>query len=218
MADAEKKAVMPARDVPPKKSGLYEALRPIAAVLFHSILPVRYHNAERLDIDAPFIVMGNHQSLMDVFIAAYPIRRYQVQYIGKKELWKYRFFGRILNSMNMIPVDRHNTDMEAMRACMRVTRQGGILGIFPEGTRYKNGVMEDLESGVAMIALRSRVPLIPMYITGKVRLFRPLDVYIGEPILMDDLRQEGINTETCHKLLGRITQTYAGLQAAHTEQ
>ncbi len=218
MADAEKKSVVPAKTPEKKRSVIYEILRPVIHVLFHTILPVEYHGAEQLDIDAPYILMGNHQSLMDVFIAALPIRRYQVQYIGKKELWKNRLLAKILNSMHMIPVDRHNTDMEAMRACMRVTREGGVLGIFPEGTRYKSGVMDDLESGVAMIALRSKVPLIPMYITGKVCPFRKLHVYVGKPVLMDDLRLEGVNTQTCKTLLGRITDTYADLQKTHAER
>ncbi len=63
--------------------------------------------------------------------------------------------------LHMIPVDRHHSDMEAMRACLRVTKAGGVLGIFPEGTRHKEGIMEHIESGVALIALRSGVPLIP---------------------------------------------------------
>ena len=114
-------------------------------------------------------------------------------------------------------MDRHNTDMEAMRACMRVTREGHVLGIFPEGTRHHEGLMTELESGVAMIALRSKVPLVPVYIAGKLGLFRTLHVYVGEPIMMDDLRAEGINTQTCQALLGRITQTYAALDAARPE-
>ncbi|MBQ8201101.1 MAG: 1-acyl-sn-glycerol-3-phosphate acyltransferase [Clostridia bacterium] len=200
-----------------KRSLVYTVAYPIAKLLLSTFLPVKYHNAERLDIEAPFILMGNHQSMMDPVIAAMPVKRYQIRYIGKKELWKVPIVAAIFNSMHMIPVDRHNTDMEAMRACMRVTREGGVLGIFPEGTRHKNGLMEDLESGVAMIALRSKVPLIPVYITGKVRLFRRLHVYVGEPIVMDDLREMGINTETCGLLLGRITQTYAALKEAHPE-
>ncbi len=215
MADAQNKAIKPAN--PQKKSAIYGCLRVVAAAALNTILPVTYHNAERLDIEAPFIVMGNHLSMFDVVLAAYPIKRYQVRYIGKKELWKNPLLAKIWNSMHMIPVDRHNTDMEAMRACMRVTREGGVLGIFPEGTRHKQGVMDDLESGVALIALRSKVPLIPVYISGKLRLFRRLHVYVGEPILMDDLREQGVNTETCNLLLGRITSSYAALQAAHPE-
>jgi len=95
---------------------------------------------------------------------------------------------------------------------MKVTRDGEILGIFPEGTRHHNGVMEELESGVGLIALRSRVPLIPLYITGKLKLFRRLHVYVGEPIVTEDLREQGVNKETCDMLLKRITSCYADMQ------
>lgn len=68
--------------------------------------------------------------------------------------------------------------------------------------------MEHVESGVALIALRSGVPMIPLYIGGKPRLFRRLDVRVGDPIAMDDLRARGVNRDTCEELLGRITETY----------
>ena len=55
----------------------------------------------------------------------------------------------------MIDVDRHNMDMAALRACLKTLREGHPLGVFPEGTRHKEGVMEHMESGIAMIALRS---------------------------------------------------------------
>ena len=103
-----------------------------------------------------------------------------------------------------------------MRACLRVTKAGGVLGIFPEGTRHKEGIMEHVESGVALIALRSGVPMIPLYIGGKPRLFRRLDVRVGDPIAMDDLRARGVNRDTCEELLGRITETYRAL-TAHPE-
>ena len=93
---------------------------------------------------------------------------------------------------------------------------GGVLGIFPEGTRHKEGIMEHVESGVALIALRSGVPMIPLYIGGKPRLFRRLDVRVGDPIAMDDLRERGVNRDTCEELLARITETYRAL-TAHPE-
>ena len=71
--------------------------------------------------------------------------------------------------------------------------------------------MEQIESGVALMALRSGAPLMPVYITGKLRLFRPLTVKIGEAIPMDDLRADGVNTATCQRLMERITQTYADM-------
>ena len=196
-----------------KKTGgcslLYEFCRRLAWLLFHTILPVRYEHVERIQIDAPFILIGNHLSNMDPIIAALAVKRYQLHFLAKKELGQVGIARWFLTRLHTIFVDRHNSDMEAMRACMKVMREGGALCVFPEGTRHHQGLMEEIESGVALMALRSGAPLMPVYIQGKLRLFRPLKVSIGEPIPMDDLRAEGVNSETCQKLLERITQTYA---------
>ena len=201
-----------------KPSLMYSIVLPIAQGLFKTILPVKYHGLDNVrSMEAPYILMANHTTMLDPFMMAAAIPKYQIRFIGKKELWKIRPFAWFANNIRAIPVDRHNTDMEAMRACMRVTREGHVLGIFPEGTRHHDGLMTELESGVAMIALRSKVPLVPVYIAGKLGLFRTLHVYVGKPIMMDDLRAEGINTQTCQALLGRITETYAALDAARPE-
>ncbi len=203
---------------PEKKSGVYTIALPLVTGLFKTIVPVKYHGLEHVcDLEAPFILMGNHVHLLDPFLLAVAVPKYQVRFIAKKELWKNPVVAWFARNLKAIPVDRHNTDMEAMRACMRVTREGNVLGIFPEGTRHHKGLMTELESGVAMIALRSKVPLVPVYITGTLGLFRPVHVYIGEPIQMEDLREMGVNTESCKLLLGRISETYAALDAARPE-
>lgn len=120
--------------------------------------------------------------------------------------------------MRMIPVDRHNMDMAAVRACLKTLKDGHPLGIFPEGTRHKQGLMEDLESGISMIALRSGVRLLPAYIADKPRLFKHIDVYYGQPISLSALKQKGVNKETCDGVLSMITETYRGLAAAHAQR
>ena len=200
-----------------KDSLLYAIAKPIVGLLLKTILPVKFHNRERLAQDPPYIVIANHSSMLDPVIIGVGVIGHQVRFIGKKELTKNKLAAWLFKQLRMIPVDRHNSDMEAMRACMRVTKEGGILGIFPEGTRHHEGLMTEMESGIGLIALRSRVPLMPVYITGKLKLFRRLHVYVGEAIPTEDLREEGVNRETCEKLMQRITQTYAAMQEAHTK-
>ena len=195
-----------------KRSIFYGAARIIANCLFKTVMPVRYHNAERVAGDAPFIVIANHSHWMDPIVLAVPIKRYQVTFLAKKELVQNKIANFVLRDMHVIPVDRHNTDMGAMRACVKAVRDGNILGIFPEGTRHHKGVMEEIEGGVAMIALRSGVPLVPMYVTKKLKLFRRSDCWVGEPIELDDLRAQGVNKDTCEALLQRITATYVEMQ------
>ena len=150
----------------------YRLARGVSWLLFHTLFPVRYHAAERIQLDAPFILIANHQSMMDPLVAAWKCKRYQIRFMGKKELAASPFLKALFQSMRMIAVDRHNMDMAAVRACLKALKEGHPLGIFPEGTRHKEGVMRDLESGVAMIALRGGAPLLPAYITAPPRLFR----------------------------------------------
>ena len=69
--------------------------------------------------------------------------------------------------------------------------------------------MEELEAGVAILALRSQVPVVPVYIHGKLKPFRRVHCYADTPIPMDDLRQMGVGRDSSDELLKRIAQLYA---------
>ena len=193
-----------------RRSFWYGVARVLAAAALNTVLPVRYHHAERLAGEPPMIVIGNHQSWLDPVVMGYAIKKHQVTFMGKKELATNGLIRGILKEAGVILVDRHNTDMEAMRACMKALRGGEILGIFPEGTRHHEGVMREMETGVAMIALRSGAPLIPVLVP-RLRWFHAVDCYVGEAIPTSDLREQGINTQTCQALMERITACYAAL-------
>ena len=191
-------------------SKTYAAVWIVVKALLGIFFPIRFEGREKLkDRDAPYILIGNHYSNLDPLIVAVAQHSYQVSFLGKKELTKNRLFARFLSALHMIPVDRHNTDMEAMRACVRLLRSGEVLGIFPEGTRHHQGLMTETESGTAVIALRGGAPLIPLWITRKPRLFRPTRVVIGEDIPCADLREQGVNRESCETLMKRIADVYA---------
>ena len=193
---------------------LYSALRPLAALLMHTLIPTRYVRGERLDsLEAPYILIANHQTLLDPVPVAARVRRYEVHFLGKKEITRFRPVKWFVTKLHMIPVDRGHADMEAMRACMKVVRDGGVLGIFPEGTRKVEGTMEHIESGVSLIALRAGVPLIPLYVQGKFKPFHRVRVTVGDPIPLDDLRADGVNADTAARLNARITETYRRMAA-----
>ena len=135
--------------------------------------------------------------------------------MGKKELTKNPILKWCVDHLLMIPVDRHNMDMAAVRSCLKVLKEGHVLGIFPEGTRHKKGLMEEMEAGVAMMVLRSGVRMLPAYITAKPALFRTVHVYYGDPISIKDIAKKGINKDTCEEVLVRIREAYAQLAAEH---
>ncbi|MCR4887370.1 MAG: 1-acyl-sn-glycerol-3-phosphate acyltransferase [Clostridiales bacterium] len=211
----EKKPVSPEKE----RTFFYTAARFLAAVLFDVLFPLRYHNTERYQLDAPFIAMSNHQTWLDPLILAKPCKKYELRFVGKKELVKNRFAKWVLGKMHMITVDRHNTDMAAMRQISRVLKDGYVLGIFPEGTRHLPDLMSEIESGTAFMALRANVPLLPVFIDGKPRFLRLRHVYVGEPIDISDLREQGYDAAVVEQVNERIRSTFLAMRAqAHGEK
>jgi len=195
---------------------VYRLAQRISWLLFHTVFPVRYHGVEWAQINAPFILLSNHNSMLDPFIIGWKCARYQIYYLGKKELAGHPLLKWLLGELHMIPVDRHNMDMTAIRACLKALKDGHALGIFPEGTRHKQGIMQNLESGVAFLALRANVPLLPVYITEKPRWFKTIHCYYGKPITFEKLMGDGVDKENCNKLLDMIRERYR--QFAYAEK
>ncbi len=176
------------------------------------LYPVRVTGAEKIrQLQAPAILIANHRSMMDpLIIASYS--PYEIRFLGKKELTAKKAGAFLFNALHMIPVSRHETDLNAMRACVKALKDGYILGVFPEGTRCRDTLMEKPETGVAMIALRSGVPLLPVYIDEKPRFLRRTWAYAGDPIEYGDLSARGISKETAEELTQRIRETFYRLR------
>ena len=170
------------------------------------LFPLRFHNIEYLNQPAaPYMLVANHTSLLDPLVLAIALKRYQIHFLGKTELNAGGVFSSFLKGLHMISVSRHATDIAAIRACNTVLQNGDVLGLFPEGTRNKpENFMTGVESGLSMIALRNKVPVIPAYIHIKVRFFRRTDVYFLPPILYDDLLIKGVGKDSVDELTNRF--------------
>ncbi len=196
-----------------QRTKTYSVMRFVTALCFHTVLPVTYHHTERLQGEAPFVAVSNHVHALDPAVVAYPFRKEQLFFLAKKELAKTPLVRKFLLVMHCVLVDRHHTDMEAMRTCMKILREKNGLVIFPEGTRHHEGQMEQIESGTGLIVMRSGAPVIPMYIDRPLRLFRRVHVYIGDPIPYDDLRAGGVNSVSCGQFNERLRETFRQLIA-----
>ena len=198
----------------------YKCLRGCVWFLAHTVFPIKRVNLEKLDgLEAPYILISNHKTGFDPIALAYVVRKYQVHFIGKKELSANWFTNWLLVKMlDSIPVDRHASDMAAMRSCVKVLKESKVLGIFPEGTRHKNGLMEEMEGGTALLALRANVPIVPVYLTPKLRFFRMCRAIIGEPMAVSDLAEKGVDKAVCEELEKRITAVYAQMERDYAKK
>lgn len=196
-----------------ERTAIYTLARIIFGFLFHTIFPLRFHNAQIVEeMQPPYIIMANHRSFADPMALAIKVKRYEIRFIGKRELAHGRLKSWLFSGLHMILVSRHATDMAAMRQCMQTLKEGHILGIFPEGTRHQPEMMQEVESGTAIIALRARVPLLPVYIDGKIRPFHITHIYYGKPMELDDLYAQGVNNDTAHQLCKRIHDVFYAMR------
>ena len=192
-----------------KRGILYEIIRVLAHIVFHTLMPVKFHHRERLLQDPPFVLIANHRHALDPVAMAMGIPKHQIVFLAKKELaGKSKILRNLLVRLHCILVSRHESDMEAMRACMKAVRMKKVLLIFPEGTRHHEGQMEQIENGTALIAMRSKAPVIPIYFDRKLSFFRTTNLYVGEPIPYEDLLEQGINTDTCEQMNERMRETF----------
>lgn len=199
-----------------ERTPIYTVGRVLAAVLFHTIFPVRYHHTEQLSLKAPYILVANHKSWIDPVILAAACKDYEIRFVGKKELTRNKLLAWLVGKLHMITVDRHNTDMQAMRLSMRALREGKVLGIFPEGTRHLPDLMSEVETGTAVLALRANVPLLPVYISSKLRFLRRLHVYVGTPMDISDLSAQGCDAQVVAQLTERIRDTFLTMRSETT--
>ena len=146
------------------------------------LFPITLEGAENLPDDRPVMLCANHSSAWDpiLFVAAiwtgYPLR-----IMAKKQLLRIPILGSILKAIGVFAVDRGNSDILAVKTAIQSLKQGWNLLIFPEGTRVKNPGQAEVKGGAAMMAIRSGVDMVPMFIDTKKRLFHRVRIIIGRP-------------------------------------
>ena len=155
----------------------HHILYPIFSI-FH---PVEVIGAENVP-EGPVLMCANHSSAWDPIqvIMALP-KTYPLRIMAKKQLFRIPLIGPFLTSIGVFPVDRGNSDINAVKTSIKSLHDGFTLLLFPEGTRVKKKGQVEAKSGAAVIAVRGGVPMMPVFIDMKKRLFRKTRVIFGKP-------------------------------------
>jgi len=131
---------------------------------------------EHLPREGGVILAGNHISWVDpVFLACWltPITGRAINWMGKAEAMRWPLLGTFLKINGVFGVRRGSADLEAFRLAEGVLRAGQVLGIYPEGTRSRDGRIGAFRDGVALLALRSGAPVIPVAVSGTEQMWAP---------------------------------------------
>ena len=151
---------------------------------------------DRVPKDGPLIVVCNHLNNADPPILGAAIAKRRVRFMAKIEIFKYPF-GVVPRLYDAFPVRRFEADMGALLTAERILKKGGVLGMFPEGTRSRTGFVGKPHPGTALIALRSGATVLPCAISGTEVLRNPfnvlrkprISVQIGEPMLIEAVKR-----------------------------
>lgn len=142
---------------------LLRVLRPAARSYFRHRYDIHVHAGELLPAHGPYILASNHIGLLDgplmVAFAPHPVHA-----LTKKEMFQGHT-GRFLRAVGQIPLARYDVDPAAVKDCLRVLRDGGVVGVYPEGTRG-DGELGRWHNGAAYLAMVTGAPVVPLVVFG----------------------------------------------------
>lgn len=149
--------------------------------LFHGLTVVGRENEPQ---SGACLICANHISNHDVFMIAVSLKP-QISFFAKKELFDNKLTRWFVNGLGAIPVNRGTADLHSIRASIEVLKNGGYLGIFPQGTRMPEVTPSpaDAKNGVGLLAFRGKSNVLPIFIQTKnnrIRLFRRTRLIIGK--------------------------------------
>ena len=159
----------------------YDVAKVAVTAIFRTFFRFRVVGSENVPLDGGLIVAANHLSNFDPPILGIAMPR-PVSYMAKKELFAMPVLGPVITGLGAFKVDRQAGGTAALRASLRMLKEGRCVGIFPEGGRNVSGTREE-KAGAAFLAAASGAPVVPAAILGTrtLRPFRPVTVVFGPP-------------------------------------
>jgi len=144
------------------------------------IFRIKVTGSDNIPKDGPFILCANHISAWDPPLLQVFIKR-RIYFMAKDELFHVFFVGLVMKLIKAIPVKRTGSDITAIKTSMKVLKNGECLGIFPTGQREKVKGEGEVKGGVALLALKTKAPVVPVHIDADYRIFSRIKMTIGTP-------------------------------------
>ncbi|MGE0881417.1 MAG: lysophospholipid acyltransferase family protein [Acidimicrobiia bacterium] len=216
---------------------LQDIVRPLVAPITRRLWRITTEGLDRLPATGPAILCPNHVSFLDsAFVMMFVPRR--VSFVGKAEYlddWKTRY---LFPALGMIPIDRSGGENSkvALDTARRVLERGELFGIFPEGTRSRDGVLYKGHTGAARLAVQTGAPIYPVGVLGtreiqppdakmpkfgphaRIRIGRPLDLDRYRDRSGDHLVLREITDELMYEIRELTGQTYRNVYATRKDE
>ena len=164
----------------------------------------RIEHSVRVPNSGPVLLAANHASFLDPPLVGAALRR-PMYFMARETLFRNRILNRLFRSWNAIPIDRDGGGARGLKLVLDLLETGQGVLLFPEGTRTRDGRLQNARSGIGMLALKTDAPVVPVRIYGTYEAFGrrhrlprpcPVRVHFGFPI---DLRRRRAEAKRCDR-------------------
>ncbi len=192
------------------RSGLatawYRLVQYTCATLATALVGWRATGQSNLPPTGAVLLVSNHMSFFDVILLGVAANR-PLNYVARSTLF-LPGLGSFISSVGAFPIQREGMGASGMKETLRRLKNGGIVALFPEGTRSVDGELGPLKNGIAVLVARARVPVVPVGLAGTFELwprtrllpgFHPVRAHLGPPIYPEELK--GMETADIAELI-----------------
>lgn len=196
--------------------GFINFLRVLVIPGFYLLRPYRIFGNKKV-ADGACIYVSNHYGLMDpVYIASTTWEG--IHFVGKREIFESSFLGGIARKAKAISVNRDGNDVRGLLDCFKCLRNDEKICIYPEGTRNKTDEeMLPFRHGAAVMAIKCKVPIIPVVIYKKPKFFRCTHILVGMPMELSEYYGKKLSDEEMGQIDEYLRQYMIDMRKNHTE-
>lgn len=181
---------------------IFGFVNPLRSLLY----PITVSGRENIP-EGPALICANHSNAADPIILVYAFgwRTQFFRILAKAEARDIPIVRSLIGKIGTVFVHRGEPDIESYKNCLRVLKEGDKLLVFPEGTRVHGEDRVEPKSGVIRMAVKTKVPIIPVYMPRDKKLFRRVSVVIGKPYFLPDAGREDYG-RLASELMDRILE------------
>jgi 1-acyl-sn-glycerol-3-phosphate acyltransferase len=205
----------------------------IIKFLTNILLKIDKSELSKVPHEGPLLVVMNHVNFLDAPIIVTHMHPRRTTGLVKKETWDNAFHRFLFNTWDGIPIDRDIADFTAFREAQKALKDGKLLAVAPEGTRTEDGHLIQAKPGVAMLAVKADVPILPIAyyghesFSGNLKKLKrtPMFIKVGEPFrihLNGHVREKGVMQEVADEIMIEIAkllpESYRGVYADRINQ
>ena len=161
--------------------------------------------AENIPSEGNLIIAANNKSNLDpIFVASAVNKKRKMTAIAKEELFKNKILAKILNKVEIIPINRQNPGLGTIKRILKYIKNDYALVMFPEGTRSKTDDFNNAKAGLSLFATKAKAEIVPCTIYSSYKLFKPAKIYFGKPISLEEYYKQKLTSEDHERISGEV--------------